>query len=262
MHMLHKHIWVGKWQKCEFYFGALTPWLAAWAGHELGGSAPHQCRWAGVVWAPRCRDCVMGFLRGLVVLHWTFVSREQSPWWLSGLDSCVLAYCVSFAPLLSLQSFYNYARGHCEAARSFFRAMHSVHLIGVEKKTALARGPRTVLGYVGKRGLGVEGYWCFRKWVQWSPCIGGAKCSLIASNERDVQSFLRLQRLLARFAAAPSFQACMRAFICTFCMCVCVYVYVCMFADMYICICMHVCMYLYIYEFIHMCMCMCMHICA
>ena len=34
----------GKWQKCESYFGALTPWLAAWAGHALGGSAPHQCR--------------------------------------------------------------------------------------------------------------------------------------------------------------------------------------------------------------------------
>ena len=68
--------------------------------------------------------------------------------------------------------------------------------------------------------------------------------------------------LLARFAAAPSFQACMRAFICTFCMCVCVYVYLCMCADMHICIYMHVCMCLYMYAFIHMCMCMCMHICA
>jgi len=26
------------------------------------------------------------------------------------------------APLLSLESFYNYARGHCAAARNFFRA--------------------------------------------------------------------------------------------------------------------------------------------
>jgi len=33
----------GKWWKCESYIGASTPWLAAWAGHELGGSAPHQC---------------------------------------------------------------------------------------------------------------------------------------------------------------------------------------------------------------------------
>jgi len=62
------------------------------------------------------------------------------------------------------------------------------------------------------------------------------------------------------FAAAPSFQAFLRAFICIFRMCVCIYVYVCMYADMYICIYMHMCMYMY--AFIHMCMCMCMHICA
>jgi len=64
------------------------------------------------------------------------------------------------------------------------------------------------------------------------------------------------------FAAAPSFQACLRAFICTFCMCVYIYVYVCICADMYICIYMHVCMCVYMYAFIHMCMYMCMHICA
>ena len=64
------------------------------------------------------------------------------------------------------------------------------------------------------------------------------------------------------FAATPSFQACLRAFICKFGMCVCIYVYVCTCADMYVCIYMHVCIYLYIYAFIHMCMCMCMHICA
>ena len=63
-------------------------------------------------------------------------------------------------------------------------------------------------------------------------------------------------------AAAPSFQACLRAFICAFCMCACIYVYVCMCADMYICMYMHVCMYMYMYAFIHMCMCMCVHICA
>jgi len=108
----------------------------------------------------------------------------------------------------------------------------------------------------------VEGYWCFRKWVQCSPCIGGAKCGLIASNERDMQSFTASATAPRAFAAAPSFQACLRAFICTICMCVCIYVYVCMCADMYICIYMHECMYLYIYAFIHMCMCMCMHVCA
>jgi len=67
-------------------------------------------------------------------------------------------------------------------------------------------------------------------------------------------------------AAAPWFQACLCAYMCTFCMCVCIYVYVCMCADMYICMYMHVCMYMYMYmymyAFIHMCICMCMHICT
>jgi len=83
--------------------------------------------------SPRCRYCVLavaGFGRFFIDLSFL---REQSPQSFSGLDSCVLAYCGSAAPLLSLQSFYNYARGHCEAARSFFRAMHSVHLISVEQ---------------------------------------------------------------------------------------------------------------------------------
>ena len=67
------------------------------------------------------------------------------------------------------------------------------------------------------------------------------------------------------FAAAPSFQACLRAFhmnILYVCVHICVCVYVCGHVYMYICICMHVCMYLYTYAFIHMCMCMCMRICA
>ena len=48
-----------------------------------------------------------------------------------------------------------------------------------------------------------------------------------------------------KFAAAPSFQACLRVCICTFCMCVCIYVYVCM------CVCVQTCIYVYI------CMCVC-----
>ena len=51
-------------------------------------------------------------------------------------------------------------------------------------------------------------------------------------------------------AAAPSFQACLRACIYTFGMCVCIYVYVCMCVDKYICIYMHVCMCMYMYTFI------------
>jgi len=74
-----------------------------------------------------------GLLRGLVVLHWLFVSREQSHCAFSGSASYVLAYWGSAAPLLSLQSFYNYARGHCEAMQNFFKVVHSGVLISVKQ---------------------------------------------------------------------------------------------------------------------------------
>jgi len=54
----------GKMVEMWSYFGASTPELAPWASHELGGLAPHQCRWVGVVWAPHCRDLHDGLLAG------------------------------------------------------------------------------------------------------------------------------------------------------------------------------------------------------
>jgi len=120
-------------------------------------------------------------------------------------------------------------------------------------KTALARGPRTVLGYVGKRRWEVEGYWCFRKWVLWSPCIGGAKCGLIAANERDVQGFLRLQRLLSRsLPRRRSRCACVRSYVHFVCVCV----YMCM------CVCVRTCIYVYICMCVCICTSMCLYTCV
>ena len=42
-----------------------------------------------------------------------------------GLDFCVLAYWGSAALLVSLSSFYNYARGHCKAAPNFTRVVRA-----------------------------------------------------------------------------------------------------------------------------------------
>ena len=82
-----------------------------------------------VVWAPRCRDCVWAVaVFGHFFIDLSFLREHILR--LGFLRARLLQLC---APLLSLQSFYNYARGHCEAARSFFRAMHSVHLISVEQ---------------------------------------------------------------------------------------------------------------------------------
>ena len=99
-------------------FRAWPLWPATWVGYELGGSAPHQCRWAGYcLFAALSWLCVgcSGF--GRFVIDLSFL-REQSTWSFSGLDSCVLTYCNSAAPLFSLQFFYNYARGHRESAQA------------------------------------------------------------------------------------------------------------------------------------------------
>jgi len=63
-------------------------------------------------------------------------------------------------------------------------------------------------------------------------------------------------------AAVLSFQACLRACICTYCMCVCICVYVCVCMNMHICIYLHVYMYRYTHASIYLCICMCMHVCA
>jgi len=57
------------------------------------------------------------------------------------------------------------------------------------------------------------------------------------------------------FAAAPSFKACLRACICTFCMCVCTNVYVCMCVARYQCFgvwtvsCKHMCVRVHMYAY-------------
>jgi len=65
------------------------------------------------------------------------------------------------------------------------------------------------------------------------------------------------------FAAAPSFPACLRALICTFCMCVCIHVYVCMCADMYIyvyiCMCVCICTSMRLYTCVCVCICVFVH---
>jgi len=194
----------GKWRKCDPIEHRLRSSRHGWTMNLvdwLRTSSDER------VLSGRCAVviCVMGCLRGLVVLYWPFVSREQSLWPFSGpgLDSCVLAYCGSAAP--------------------------------------------------------VEECWCCRTWVQWSPCIGGAKCGLIASNERDVQSFpeVGLQRLLARsLPRCRSRRACVCLYIHFVCVCVYMSWYACMYADMYIFIKM-----LRICTSMRLCTCVCVCVC-
>jgi len=90
-----------KMAKMWILSGQLPPWLATRAGHGPDGSTPHQYRWADVVWAPCCHDCVLGCCGFFVVFHWPLVARGSHILHL-GLDFCVLAYWGSAALLLSL----------------------------------------------------------------------------------------------------------------------------------------------------------------
>ena len=89
-----------------------------------------------------------------------------------GLDFCVLAYWGSAALLVSLSSFYNYARGHCKAARNFARVVgarseatrdvHSGLLSMLGSKTTLAVVRELSWGILGRgegglKGIGVSG---------------------------------------------------------------------------------------------------------
>ena len=107
----------GMWQ---VFWITMCPW-------QMG---PTRILVEGTAWRPFVSGSLV---RGYACLDDLSFLREQSFWSFLGLDSCVLACCGSAAPLLSLQSFYNYARGHYEAARNFFRVVHSVVLISVEQ---------------------------------------------------------------------------------------------------------------------------------
>jgi len=81
------------------------------------------------------------------------------------------------------------------------------------------------------------------------------------SGQGEGQSFLASSWASRAVAAAPSFQACLRAFICTFCMRVCTYVYVCMCADMiYVYICMGVCICTSMRLYTCVCVCVCIFV--
>ena len=143
-----------------------------------------------VVCSPRFRDCewaVAGFGR---FLHWPLVSSwTVTSWSFSCLDSCVLAYCSSPAPLLSLQSFYNYARGHCEAAQAS-------KCSGVCLEEGMGGGGVLVLQDVGTmKSL----HWRCEMWLD---CVNRKRSAKLPWSATAP----------CTFAAAPSFQACLRAF--------------------------------------------------
>jgi len=108
----------------------------------------------------------------------------------------------------------------------------------------------------------VEWYWCFRKWVQLSAYIGGANGGLIESNEKDFQSMVSLQRLLARsLPRCRSRRVCVRSYV--HFVCVCAYMCMCgrVRTCIYVCICMCVCICtsMRLYTCVFVCVCVFVH---
>jgi len=125
------------------------------------------------------------------------------------------------------------------------------------------RGPRTVLGYVGKRGWRVEGYWCVTKWPQWSPSIGGAKCDWWRRTKETCEaaaSCVCISSLRARCRAiVPGVLMCVHMYILYVCVYICVCVHVCGHVYMYVNACVYVyvyvCVYTYVYVYVYAYLC-------
>jgi len=125
----------GKWQKCNLVSGKASVvsdmgWL--WTGWIC--PAPVQMsRMLSVLCAVMI---VCGLFRVLSSFPLTLsLLREQSTWSFLGLDSCVLAYCISASPLFSSN-------------------LSTTTQGAIVKLCELQTGLR----YVGKRGWGMEGY--------------------------------------------------------------------------------------------------------
>jgi len=106
MHLIWSFLFeTGKMVEMWSYFGesTRTPELATWVGHELGGLAPHQCRWAGVVWAPRCRDLRDGLLAGVGCSSLTLRFSWTVTLIILGLGFLRARILRLYSPLLSLQ---------------------------------------------------------------------------------------------------------------------------------------------------------------
>jgi len=181
-----------------------------------------------------------------------------------GLDFCVLTYWGSAALLLSLESFYNYARGHCKAARSFTRVVrarseatrgvHSGLLSMLGSKTTLAVVRELSWGILGREEGGLKGI----------GASGSGYNEVLALRMLNVVDCIERGRCakLLESASAPHpvvvvllFQVCLHACICTStclwtcmhtyaqtCICACTCIYACagarVRAHAYACVCM------------------------
>ena len=111
--------------------------------------------------------------------------------------------------------------------------------------------------FLGKLRRGDEGCWCLRKWVQWSPSIGGAKCGCLHwTKEMCGSSGVCISFSRSGYSAVVlGVLVCMHTYmlyVCAYmCVCMCVYehaymyISACVYVRVYTCMCIHVYMYVY-----------------
>jgi len=190
---------------CYIHTYIQVPEHATWIGHELGGLASHQCRWAGVVWVPRCRDLRDELLAGVgcssltLRFSWTVTLIILG---LGFLRARVLRLCCIAEGLLVLQDVGTMKSLHCRCEMWFDC---------VERKRS------------GKL-----------PWSATDPCTFAAVPSF--------QACLRVFIYTFCMCVCIYVYVCMRAdmYICIY-MHVCVYLYIYAFIHVCMCMCMHVC---------------------
>ena len=189
------------------YFGNSTTELVTWVDHVLGGLAPHQCRWAVVVWASRCRDLHDGLFAGVgrssltIRFSWTVTLIILG---LGFLRACVLRLCCSLGGVLILQDVGTMKSLHWRCEMS---------LDCVERKRS-AKLP----------------------WSVTAPCTFAAALSF------HWQACLRVFIYTCCMCVCIYVYVCMCAdmYICIY-MHVCMYLYIYAFIHMCMCMCMHIC---------------------
>jgi len=238
-------------------FGGSPLRPATWVGYELGGSGPHQCRWADVIWALRFRDCVMVCCR-----VWSFFIdlsflREQSPWSFSGLDSCRLRArllrlcCTAAFPPIFLQLRKGPLWNCAELLQSYTLCSSD------QCRTVKLRLPAVCelfwgmlgRGDVGWRGIGI---------------LGSGYSEVLTSLEVRNVVWLRRTKETCKASCVyngssrnrcrivvPGMVACVHMYILYACVYIYVCVYVCRHVYMYICACVYVFVHLRVYTHVY-----------
>jgi len=246
-------------------FWAWPLWPATWVGYELGGSAPHQCRWAVCCLGAALSWLFVGCYRVWSFFHWPLVSSWTVTVIILGLGflrarllrlCCTAAFPPIFLQLRKGPSWscaellQSYALCSCDQCRTVKLRLPAVLELfwGM-----LGRGDG------GWRGMGVSGSGYNEvlalevRNVVW---LRRTKETCKASSLYNGSSRVRCR------AVVPGVLACVHLYIlyvCVYmCMCVCmrtcIYVYVCMRVcictsmRLYTCVCVCVCVCIFVHR--------------